>query len=281
MNRSFESLMVEQCAPTLAGIKPASLFRCGRQAAENIRQTVETWDHTLARLGLRVRILKECPSSGDCMIYVYRPEWVGACCPRKPTSAFWTAAATGGEVPPSCWTSCPTGSAWSGTISMRSVCSWGIPCLMSSGLSKTKAGITPAADAGNPTATPKKPRPTLTSAAGAPPGTARCMPAVPLSCILWSPRKHVFLCCLFPSEACRPDTGDGTLHYCLPSKRRSPAWMAHHAGQMRGKKEISIKWKSGFTWRGSHQAASLRPSSRQTSCASASGASFTVNPSSS
>ena len=76
MNRSFKSLMVEQCAPTLTGIKPASLFRCGRRAAEDIRQTVETWDHALRHLGLRVRILKECPNTGDCMIYVYRPDWV-------------------------------------------------------------------------------------------------------------------------------------------------------------------------------------------------------------
>ncbi len=29
MDRSFELLMVEQCAPTLVGIKPASLFRYG------------------------------------------------------------------------------------------------------------------------------------------------------------------------------------------------------------------------------------------------------------
>ena len=76
MDRSFELLMVEQCAPTLAGIKPASLFRCGRRAVENIRQTAENWDCALARRGLRVRILKECPNTGDCMIYIYRPEWV-------------------------------------------------------------------------------------------------------------------------------------------------------------------------------------------------------------
>ena len=28
MERSFEAVLVEQCAPTLAGLKPASLFRC-------------------------------------------------------------------------------------------------------------------------------------------------------------------------------------------------------------------------------------------------------------
>lgn len=76
MNRSFESLLVEQCAPTLAGIKPASLFRCGRHSAKNVKQAVEDWNHALIRLGLRVRILKECPNTGDCMVYLYRPAWV-------------------------------------------------------------------------------------------------------------------------------------------------------------------------------------------------------------
>ena len=76
MNRSFEALLVEQCAPTLAGIKPASLFRCGRKSAEDVRQTVKNWDRALTRLGLRVRILKECPRTGDCMVYLYRPAWV-------------------------------------------------------------------------------------------------------------------------------------------------------------------------------------------------------------
>lgn len=76
MPRSFESLFVEQCAPTLAGIKPASLFRCGIQSSNDVRQTVDEWDQALAQYGLRMRILKECPHTGDCMIYVYRPEWI-------------------------------------------------------------------------------------------------------------------------------------------------------------------------------------------------------------
>lgn len=76
MQRSFESLMVEQCAPTLAGIKPASLFRCGKQSASDIPETVGHWDRAFSAVGLRIRILKECPSTGDCMVYLYRPSWV-------------------------------------------------------------------------------------------------------------------------------------------------------------------------------------------------------------
>ena len=77
MYRSFESSLVEHCAPTLAGIKPASLFRCTPQSAADIPQTAKHWDHTLSPLGLRVQVLKECPRTGDCIIYVYRPDWVG------------------------------------------------------------------------------------------------------------------------------------------------------------------------------------------------------------
>ena len=77
MQHSFESLMVEQCAPTLAGIKPASLFRCSRKTTENIRQAVARWDRALSEMGLRMVVLKECPNTGDCMIYLYRPELVG------------------------------------------------------------------------------------------------------------------------------------------------------------------------------------------------------------
>ena len=35
MERNFETVMIEQCAPTLAGLKPANLFRleCRDRAA--------------------------------------------------------------------------------------------------------------------------------------------------------------------------------------------------------------------------------------------------------
>ena len=116
MNRSFESLMVEQCAPTLTGIKPASLFRCGRRAAEDIRQTVETWDHALRHLGLRVRILKECPNTGDCMIYVYRPDWVDRLLSEEDHLRFLDSCGyQRGSTARSCWTSCPAGFVWNKT----------------------------------------------------------------------------------------------------------------------------------------------------------------------
>ncbi len=72
MERTFEELLVEQCAPTLAGIKPASLFRY--QGADR-RQAVRTaahWTRELAPFDIRVRILKVCPRTGAVLIYLYR-----------------------------------------------------------------------------------------------------------------------------------------------------------------------------------------------------------------
>ena len=41
MVRSLDEIMVEQCAPTLAGIKPASLFRCRADGVRCPKEAVE------------------------------------------------------------------------------------------------------------------------------------------------------------------------------------------------------------------------------------------------
>lgn len=74
MTRSFEKTLVEQCAPTLAGIKPGSLFRfVGREKA---RRAAAHWDRKLRALGLRVKVLKECCQQDAAVIYVYRRDWL-------------------------------------------------------------------------------------------------------------------------------------------------------------------------------------------------------------
>ena len=72
----FETALVEHCAPTLAGVKPANLFRFRSQSLAQIRWDVSRWERALASRGIRVCILKECPSSNACMIYIYRWAWV-------------------------------------------------------------------------------------------------------------------------------------------------------------------------------------------------------------
>lgn len=75
MEQSFEKALVEQCAPTLAGVKPANLFRIGG-SLELIRRLIVLWDQKLRKKGIRVISLKECRRTSACMVYVYREEWL-------------------------------------------------------------------------------------------------------------------------------------------------------------------------------------------------------------
>ena len=72
MERTFEELLVEQCAPTLAGLKPASLFRYQAADRRTSIRTTARWARELAPFGLTVRVLKICPRTGACLIYLYR-----------------------------------------------------------------------------------------------------------------------------------------------------------------------------------------------------------------
>lgn len=76
MERTFEALLVDQCAPTLAGIKPASLFRYQGREPDEARRLARRWDRELTPYGLTVKVLKTCPQTGACMILLYRPDWL-------------------------------------------------------------------------------------------------------------------------------------------------------------------------------------------------------------
>ncbi|MEA4816430.1 MAG: DUF3793 family protein [Lachnospiraceae bacterium] len=71
MQNKFESCLIEQCAPTLAGIKVGSLFRYEAENGENVYEIIYLLDMKLKEKGVRVCILKEEPRSG--LIYVFRP----------------------------------------------------------------------------------------------------------------------------------------------------------------------------------------------------------------
>ena len=88
MLERFEQLMVSQCAPTLAGIKPASLFRIKDSDTTEIFRTAAFWDHELRPLGIRVIVLKECLRTGNCLIYLYRPTWLDQILQRKKVRQF-------------------------------------------------------------------------------------------------------------------------------------------------------------------------------------------------
>ena len=72
ISRTFEAVLVRQCAPTLAGMKPGSIFCFNHSPLEVSRQKVCQWNKQLAPFGLTVQILLERPGSGSVIVFVYR-----------------------------------------------------------------------------------------------------------------------------------------------------------------------------------------------------------------
>ena len=60
MERNFETVMIEQCAPVLAGLKPAGLFRYETRDCADLAARVRRWNDQLGEKGLKVRVLKGC-----------------------------------------------------------------------------------------------------------------------------------------------------------------------------------------------------------------------------
>lgn len=86
--RSFESALAELCAPTLARVKPASLFRYQPAPGVDLARRVAHWDAALSELGVTVRALKTCPRTGAVLVYVYRPGWLGQILADPAVGAF-------------------------------------------------------------------------------------------------------------------------------------------------------------------------------------------------
>ena len=77
--RTLEEVLVEQCAPTLARVKPASMFRYQPRdlKAEPVEMALEklpVLQKTLAARGIRIRILKNCPKTETLLFFVFRTE---------------------------------------------------------------------------------------------------------------------------------------------------------------------------------------------------------------
>jgi len=74
---SFQVLLAEHCAPTLAGVKPGSLF-CWEEAGDMplLRQELRQWSERLRPYGICFQILRLCREMRLALVYVYRPAWV-------------------------------------------------------------------------------------------------------------------------------------------------------------------------------------------------------------
>ena len=84
----FETFLIEQCAPVLAGIKPGSMFPYIPQNQERLPQLLGHWNGQLQEKGVRVTSLKRCRQNGGYLIYVYRPEQVAQILSREDVRTF-------------------------------------------------------------------------------------------------------------------------------------------------------------------------------------------------
>ena len=63
--KSFETILIEQCAPTLAGVKVANLFRY-TQSCPDTDALVREWNEKLNQQDIALLLLKKCPRTGAC-----------------------------------------------------------------------------------------------------------------------------------------------------------------------------------------------------------------------
>ena len=71
--RSFACDLATLCAPKLAGLKPASLFRYQPAPGQDAAAMAAAWHAALSPRGVTVRVLRQCPCTGAVLVYVYRP----------------------------------------------------------------------------------------------------------------------------------------------------------------------------------------------------------------
>jgi hypothetical protein len=87
---SLERSLVKNCAPTLAGIKVASLYRFFVEDGQDFPAEYKRLRQQLRRQGLGLRIFKGSPASGSFLLYLYRPEALTALLQEQEISAYLT-----------------------------------------------------------------------------------------------------------------------------------------------------------------------------------------------
>ena len=88
---AFEEVLVRQCALTLAGMKPGSLFCFKNDSLETSRQKVSLWDRRLRSFGMSVRILLERPEADAVIVCLYRPAELADHLSQEDCRSFLTA----------------------------------------------------------------------------------------------------------------------------------------------------------------------------------------------
>ena len=66
----LEAYLIRHCAPTLASLKTAGLFRCAFEAKEELERQLSLWNTALERKGVFLRVLRR--EEKAALVYVYR-----------------------------------------------------------------------------------------------------------------------------------------------------------------------------------------------------------------
>ena len=139
--RSFACDLATLCAPTLAGLKPASLFRYQPAPGQDAAAMAAPGTPRCRPAGSRCGCLGSARAPGLCWsMYTARPVWPG-CWQRRTCWTFWRGKATPPAPQTNCWTNWPKGSAAREISRMRSAFFWDTRWRMSSGSSKTAAKL--------------------------------------------------------------------------------------------------------------------------------------------
>ena len=178
---TFEEALIEHCSPTLAGVKPASLFRfCPRDSALFVRRFLALRQQFAAR-GLRLVILKGCRRTGSYLLYLYRERDLAEVLGRREHRDFLRAMGyTPWEAPGDCLRQLAA-SVWRRNSPTRSASFWAILWMMSRDSSAIRAGTTPSAAAGSAMAIPRRPAGASSATAAVPRSFAAGMRREPRS----------------------------------------------------------------------------------------------------
>ena len=167
MQRNFETSFVTQCAPVLAGLKVANLFRWVEPDASAMHAMVERWAAELKPKGVTVSIIRNAPSPTPIwFMSTAQRAWKKACSSRMCSSTCC------GKVTPraacrSAWIIFPGAFAAKQSSRTRLAFSLVIRWKMSLALWQTRAKIIRSAVTGNAMATPLQHKRRLNASANA------------------------------------------------------------------------------------------------------------------
>ena len=179
---TFEEALIEHCSPTLAGVKPASLFRfCPRDSALFVRRFLALRQQFAAR-GLRLVILKGCRRTGSYLLYLYRERDLAEVLGRREHRDFLRAMGyTPWEAPGDCLRQLAARLCLEEEFPHEIGVFLAILWMMSRDSSAIRAGTTPSAAAGSAMAIPRRPAGASSATAAVPRSFAAGMRREPRS----------------------------------------------------------------------------------------------------